>query len=100
VLEGILVGIIDASLLRKAMQSSSGVDSSPCSGEVDAKARKKDAAAVGVLVDEDDTGDLEGGDRLRLRGKRAAIGFPFDGRRDLAEASKGRAAPLVGRTRW
>jgi hypothetical protein len=27
VLEGILVGIIDASLLRKAMQSCSGVDS-------------------------------------------------------------------------
>ena len=29
-LEGILVGIIDASLLRKAMQSCSGVDTSPC----------------------------------------------------------------------
>jgi hypothetical protein len=29
VLEGILVGIIDASLLRKAMQSCSGVDTTP-----------------------------------------------------------------------
>jgi hypothetical protein len=33
VLEGFLVGIIDASLLRKAMQSCSGVDKRLCSKE-------------------------------------------------------------------